>query len=231
MMMERLRFYYQEHAEQARQHESQRERMTNIVLAIAGALIGVVTFAELALWSLPAALAIAALGIYGLLFAQKHYERNRYHVYILREIRKEMDYASDIVPRPEGLPEKRTLEQIREAGVRSHYKKFTKNTENNRTGKKDVESAKDAKSAKDETTHISESSEARKDDLELLKSNSRFVCHVRVHKMWEGFHWLVFGLGLFISSVIIGKAFLPTGEPTPLKVELVQPDIGTPTQP
>ena len=48
--MAELEMFYKEHADQARQHESQRERMTNLVLAITGLLVGFVTFSKLALW-------------------------------------------------------------------------------------------------------------------------------------------------------------------------------------
>jgi hypothetical protein len=47
--MEHLQHYYDEHAQQARQHEDQRERVTNIILSIAGVLIGLITFSEFSL--------------------------------------------------------------------------------------------------------------------------------------------------------------------------------------
>ena len=73
--MAELETFYKDHADQARQHEAQRERMTNLILTIAGVLVGLITFSKLALWSLPAALAITVLGIFGIFFAGKHYER------------------------------------------------------------------------------------------------------------------------------------------------------------
>lgn|GEM_PF-6943042 len=54
--MENLQGYYDEHAQQARQHEDQRERVANIIHSIAGVLVGLITFAELSFGSLPASL-------------------------------------------------------------------------------------------------------------------------------------------------------------------------------
>src|SRR5262249_29150235 len=63
--MSSLENYYKEHADQARQHENQRERMTNIMLAVGGILVGFVTYSKLSLLSLPAALLVLVLGVFG----------------------------------------------------------------------------------------------------------------------------------------------------------------------
>jgi hypothetical protein len=115
-----LETFYKDHSDQARQHEAQRERMTNLVLAITGVLVGLVTFSKLALWALPAALTVSALGIFGYCFAGKHYERYRYHASIMQAARDEMDRlaaAPGTTPRP--------LSAIRSEGETKHYQKFT----------------------------------------------------------------------------------------------------------
>lgn len=117
--MANLQSYYDEHAAQARQHEGQREAMTNIVLGVAGLLVGLVTFGDLSPWSLPAALTMAALGVYGFFFSGKHYERFRFHTTIMSKIRAEMD-------RLEGAPNDtaRPLAVLRNEGAREHYAEF-----------------------------------------------------------------------------------------------------------
>ena len=56
---------YDEHANQARQHENQRAQMTTIILTIAGAVIGLITFVKIAFYTWPLSLLLIALGIYG----------------------------------------------------------------------------------------------------------------------------------------------------------------------
>ncbi|BBO30446.1 HAD family hydrolase [Lacipirellula parvula] len=199
--VKRLEFYYAEHAEQARQHENQRERMTNLVLGVAGALIGVMTFADLAVWSLPAALAVTALGAYGLVFARKHYERNRYHVSIMREIRKEMEYACGTMLRPFDVPPNRTLDQIRKAGVRAHYANFGREDHN----------GPNAENLK--PTH----------KVKRRRSYARCIIRLRLHQMWEGFHWLILGLGAFFCIVVLTKWMMPSDD-QPLRVQLITGD-------
>ena len=118
--MNNLQSYYDEHAAQARQHESQREALANIILGIAGALIGLMTFAELSLWSLPAGIALIAIGAYGWLFAGKHYERFRFHTAIMSAVRHEMDRVAD---NPGETAE--TTSALRSQGETKHYANFT----------------------------------------------------------------------------------------------------------
>lgn len=117
--MDHLQNYYEEHAQQARQHEDQRERVTNIILSIAGALVGLITFAELSLGALAASLTLIALGVFGFFFSGKHYERFKYHTAIMKRIRDEIDKLrkdSSSTPAP--------LAQLRDDGEERHYEKF-----------------------------------------------------------------------------------------------------------
>lgn len=117
-MTEILQKYYDEHAEHARLHESQRERATNIILSICGILIGLITFGELNLSDLPASISIIILGIYGFLFSGKHYERFRFHTSIMKEIREEIWNTKNT---PERI---KSLKELREIGAKKHYERF-----------------------------------------------------------------------------------------------------------
>lgn len=112
---EDLRMYFAEHASQARKHEEQREKATSLILTIASALTGLITYAKFSCWSAPAALAIMLLGVYGVLFSAKHYERARMHTEILRQIRIEIDGDGNAP---------RSLGQLTQAGRTVHYQAF-----------------------------------------------------------------------------------------------------------
>jgi hypothetical protein len=90
-----LQIYFDDHAAQARLHENQRQVMTMAVLGVAGMLIGLVTLGSMSIWSLPAAIAITALGVFGALFSGKHYERFNYHMSMMKAIRDEMDRVAE----------------------------------------------------------------------------------------------------------------------------------------
>ncbi|WEF35527.1 hypothetical protein [Pseudoduganella chitinolytica] len=111
--------YYNEHSAQAKLHEEQRERITGIVLTIATLLIGLVTFAKLALVALAASIPIILLGVYGWFFAGKHYERFKFHTAVMRRIRQELDvmYAAR-----EHVGA--SLETLRSEAEASHYRRF-----------------------------------------------------------------------------------------------------------
>lgn len=118
-LVDELRIYYDHQAAQARQHEDQRERMTNIILTVASVLVGLVTFSKLALWSLPAAIMVPILGIFGFFFAGKHYERNRLHASIMFAIRAEMDRIAEEGGKP------RKISEVKADGEEYHYKHFS----------------------------------------------------------------------------------------------------------
>lgn len=72
--------FYKEHLAQARQQESQRATMTNLILIIGAAVIGLITLdksinnADLLL-----SIFLTFLGLYGAVFSAKLYERFRLH--------------------------------------------------------------------------------------------------------------------------------------------------------
>lgn len=111
--------YYSEHAAQAKLHEEQRERITGIILTITSILIGLVTFAKLGLSALAASIPIVLLGLYGWLFAGKHYERFKFHTAVMHRIRREMDALHD-TPQYRGA----SLETLRSEAEALHYQRF-----------------------------------------------------------------------------------------------------------
>ena len=110
-----LHLFFEEHATQARRHEELREKATTVVLTLTGALIGLITYSKLAIWSWPAAALVTVLGLYGLLFSAKHYERARMHTEIVRHIREEIDNGENSVL---------SLSDLTRNGRNDHYDKF-----------------------------------------------------------------------------------------------------------
>lgn len=111
-----LENYYNQHLAHLLQHENHREKMTSIILSIAGLLIGLITFSELAIWSLFAAITVTLLGAYGFIFAGKHYERQRFHGSIMIAILQELDDHS-------GTTHAKFLD-LRNKGAEHHYNVF-----------------------------------------------------------------------------------------------------------
>lgn len=99
---------YAEHVTQARQHETQRERMTALIVAIAGAGVAFASQNGLTRSDLLLTLPIIALGIFGASFSRKHYERNRMHVAIASAYLLQID--TDIY-KPRNAAEKRHSEK------------------------------------------------------------------------------------------------------------------------
>jgi len=117
--MEQLQSYYDEHAQQARQHEDQRERVTNIILSISGVLISFITFAELSLGALAASFTLIALGVFGFFFSGKHYERFKFHTAVMKRIRDEID---ELRKDPSRTPA--PMSKLRQEGEVKHYQDF-----------------------------------------------------------------------------------------------------------
>ena len=118
---------YEEHANQARQHENQRAQMTTIILALASVVITVITLAKLALYTIPMSLVLVCIGGYGWLFALKHYERNRMHTTIMSVFRDAIDTELG-AGRTGGSASntKKSLKELRTCGEKKHYKNYPK---------------------------------------------------------------------------------------------------------
>ena len=87
---------YEEHVTQGREHEQQREKVTSVILVISAALLA---FTSQTSWQPRHAIlttTMAVLGLFGILFSYKHYERNRFHVRIAQEFRDEIEKSSGV---------------------------------------------------------------------------------------------------------------------------------------
>jgi uncharacterized membrane protein YeaQ/YmgE (transglycosylase-associated protein family) len=79
---------YEDVVAQGRHHESQRLGMTNAMLVVAAAVLGLIGLDErISDADIPAGLFLVVLGIVGAVFALKHYERFRYHMAFAKEYR------------------------------------------------------------------------------------------------------------------------------------------------
>lgn len=85
-----LKLYEQEWA-QARHIEEQRAAITNLILIISAAVLGLISQKGLTPELLPLTLLIIALGIYGVVVTQKLYERHHFCVDRARFWRKRID--------------------------------------------------------------------------------------------------------------------------------------------
>lgn len=122
-LLDVLRDCYKEHVDQARHHENQRERMSALVVAITAALVSVISHESLAFQTLPLALLLIPLGIFGLAFSRKHYERNRLHTTIARS------YLSAIgqeLAAPSATITATVFDDIHKAGRQKHKECYEK---------------------------------------------------------------------------------------------------------
>ena len=99
---------------QARQCEDQRAIITNMVLVIASAALGLLSQKGLAIEMLPVTIFLIVLGVYGALTSQKYYERHQFHIERARAWRKRL----------EELHPKSQINKVREEAIAKHSKKF-----------------------------------------------------------------------------------------------------------
>jgi multisubunit Na+/H+ antiporter MnhG subunit len=117
--------FYDEHGSHARAHEDQRERMTGLLITIAGVLIAFFGAKEASLAvQLTGAALLVVLGVYGHFFSRKHYERNRFHTKIMRSIRSEIDLELE-----KPGQSSTSLKALRAKGAKDHYDQFPKEDE------------------------------------------------------------------------------------------------------
>ncbi len=83
---------YREHGLWSRHQESQRAFVSNLIITISAALIGLVVFDnQINKADTPATIFIALLGIFGTLFSYKYYERFHYHDSRIEAYKTELD--------------------------------------------------------------------------------------------------------------------------------------------
>ena len=83
---------YTENVTQCRHHESQRATVTSSIIAIDTIIIGLITFDKVINHiDIPLSILLIILGLFGVTFTLKHYERYSLCVERLRQYRKELD--------------------------------------------------------------------------------------------------------------------------------------------
>jgi hypothetical protein len=82
--------YYDEHAAQARQHETLRATVTGALGGFAVALVGFAGVGGLEAADAPAGVLLIVFGLLGAPLSLKHYERNRFHTEVMGSVRKEI---------------------------------------------------------------------------------------------------------------------------------------------
>lgn len=81
-----------EHMTQARHQEILRSSMTTLLVTLSGAIVGLITFdKELSTTDLAPSILLFFLGVFGVLFSAKHYERFNYHIARVRSYRNALE--------------------------------------------------------------------------------------------------------------------------------------------
>jgi hypothetical protein len=111
--------FYDEHAAEARQHETLRATVTSILVGFAAALVGFASTGGLEPSDIPAGVLVIVIGVLGGLLSLKHYERNRLHTRILGAIRLEITEL-----RKDPKRAFRSTGEIRDAAEKKHNEKF-----------------------------------------------------------------------------------------------------------
>ncbi len=98
--------YWNEQRQQMRQSETQRSVLTNLILVIVAALSGLIVQQSFANRTLPLALVILVVGVYGALASAKYHERADYHLMQARAL-------TELLHENGALPEAELLDQAR----------------------------------------------------------------------------------------------------------------------
>jgi hypothetical protein len=105
---------WKEVKEHGRQHEARRATATNMILLLASADIGAMATIGFGSHSIPLALGLTVLGIFGLLFTAKHYER----------FQRSEAVASEIQARLEELDPELGWQAANERGRKRHSQSY-----------------------------------------------------------------------------------------------------------
>ena len=112
--------FYDEHAAQARQHETLRSSVTATLSGVAAAVVGFAGVNGIERADLLPGATVILLGVLGIALSIKHYERNQFHVAVLSETRKDIDSA-----RAQTTFKPRLTRAIRKEAKEVHARKFT----------------------------------------------------------------------------------------------------------
>ena len=112
--------FYDEHATQARQHETLRATVTGTLAAIAAAVVTLSGIGGLSMADIPAGAVLIVVGALGVALNVKHFERNRWHAEVMWTVQQEIE-------RIRLWPERRArpMSELWEAAKVSHADKFT----------------------------------------------------------------------------------------------------------
>ena len=90
---------YQDNIQQGRHHELQRSTVASVLIAISGAIVGIVTIDKtISTWDIPLTMLLMCLSLFGMLFSIKQYERFNKHMQRARHYRNELDKLLDGAP-------------------------------------------------------------------------------------------------------------------------------------
>jgi hypothetical protein len=104
-----------EHMTQARHQETLRSSMTTMLVTLAGVIVGFVTFdRELSPTDLAPSILLFFLGVFGISFSAKHYERFNFHIARVRSYRSALEKCFHDVQ----------WKELREEADRYHKHKF-----------------------------------------------------------------------------------------------------------
>ena len=88
---------FNEHRAQTRHHEDQREKLTTIILLMAGGLLAFsTTQSQLELRHLYLTVPAILLGVFGAVASLKHYQLNRMHAWMAEEFRTKLQEATGL---------------------------------------------------------------------------------------------------------------------------------------
>ncbi len=90
--------FYDEHAAQARQHESLRATVTGTLAAMAAAVTALAGVGGLTVADLPAGLVVIIIGGLGVALSLKHFERNRFHAAVMFHVQSEIEWLRTSAP-------------------------------------------------------------------------------------------------------------------------------------
>ncbi len=83
--------FYNEHATQARQHESLRAAVTGTLAAIAAAVTTLAGVGGLTTADIPSGLVVIVISALGFALSLKHFERNRFHAEVMNQVLEEIE--------------------------------------------------------------------------------------------------------------------------------------------
>ena len=127
--------FYDEQAAQARQHETLRATVTGTLAAIAGAITALTGVGGFTPSDVPAGLVVVIISGLGIALSLKHFERNRWHITLMRQTQQEIEGLRLRGPHPHLPGEARLMRRIWNDAKREHEEKFSTTKRPKRAGR------------------------------------------------------------------------------------------------